>query len=129
MARPTKKSDERVEAILFALRLGAPRRLAANIAGISETTLYVWLNTYPELKEALARAEAECVLECLTKLRSMMNKNWRVCAWLLERLAPNEFGKRSTLRISQDISKADLDVAIFNLIEHLKMETKKRTNK
>lgn len=94
MARPTKKSDERIEKILQSLRDGNTRKLSAQIAGISADTLCSWQKESPELMEAIEQAESEGNAVLVQRIRSASANDWRAAAWILERRCFDEWGSR-----------------------------------
>lgn len=57
--RPTKWSDERREQLLEAARSGMTIEGCARAAGIGVSTLYEWLDNFPEFSEAFNRARGE----------------------------------------------------------------------
>lgn len=63
--RPSKFTEDRTEDILEAARRGATVEGCARAAGIGESTLYEWLDRYPEFSEAFNRARAEGERELL----------------------------------------------------------------
>lgn len=54
-----RKLREREEDILEAARRGTKKENCAHVAGVHESTLYEWLNAYPEFSEAFTRARAQ----------------------------------------------------------------------
>ena len=56
--RPSKFDEDRREAILEAARNGTTVEGCARAAGIHHSTLYDWLDQYPEFSEAFERARA-----------------------------------------------------------------------
>lgn len=54
-----RKLREREEDILEAARRGTTKEGCARVAGVSEQTLYNWLNTYIEFFESFTRARAK----------------------------------------------------------------------
>jgi hypothetical protein len=101
LARPTKLTAEVAEAIVIALRAGAPRGLAARNAGVSEPTFYRWLAEGREqakgpkrkLLDAVEQAEAKAELHAVACWRSAMKDNWHACERYLERRHPEEWSR------------------------------------
>ena len=93
MGRPTKRTAERQERLLQALRAGNYREASARAAGISPATLYNWLRrgaaessgVYREFLEAVERAEAEAEVYAVAVIRKAMPDDWRAAATFLER--------------------------------------------
>lgn len=62
-------------------------------------------------KVALERAERQCVADALTAVRCAYSQDWRAAAWLLERFNPEQFGKRTVVKVdtTQQLSPDELD--------------------
>lgn len=93
-------------AIVEAVEAGAFQKDAAAAAGVSETTLYRWLQegakdgAHPELREfreSLTRARAHAKVSAIATLRRAASDDWRAAAFLLERAWPDEWGRRTRL--------------------------------
>ena len=75
--RKSKLNEDVVKKITDALRVGNTRRAAAQAAGVSEQTLYNWLETgksaksgqFFEFFESVTRAEAECEVQNVAILK------------------------------------------------------------
>ena len=88
-----KLNDETKSRLGQAIKLGMTNKLAAQYAGVSESTFYSWRQRgvagdpeYLELLESLKRAEAESAAHCLAVIKkSAQEGNWTSAAWLLER--------------------------------------------
>lgn len=58
--RPTKRTPERADVILRAVRTGMTMRAAAGLADMHVSSLYAWQEEDPTFSDALAHAHAEC---------------------------------------------------------------------
>jgi transposase-like protein len=58
MGRKTKRTPATVKEILSNIEAGLTYQDAASAAGISESTLYAWVQEFPEFSEALTGARA-----------------------------------------------------------------------
>lgn len=106
--RKSKLDNDRREKLLKAIRVGNDKKVACALAGISETTLYRWLeqskkkNATPELREfreSLERAEAEAeVLKVSRIAQAADNGRWQAAAWWLERKYPERWGQQTKIR-------------------------------
>jgi hypothetical protein len=88
MSRPTKRTPDRVTAILQALDAGHTRRVAAAAGGICEETFRRWVAADPVLQQRVAQSEAvaeHSLVECIKRAGEV---DWRAAAWLLERRNP-----------------------------------------
>ena len=94
--RPSKFTPERRAAIINAIARRAPYEFAAEGNGISEATLYSWLETGREHKdegitsdysvflEGIKNAELSRIIEHNEKIASNVDR-WQADAWILER--------------------------------------------
>ena len=106
--RKSKLDDTRREKLLKAIRVGNDKKVACALAGISETTLYRWLelaqkkNARAELREfreLLERAEAEAeVLKVSRIAQAADNGRWQAAAWWLERKHPERWGQQTKIK-------------------------------
>lgn len=88
-----KLNDTTKDRLVKAIRLGLTNKLAAQYAGIGESTFYLWMEKarggdpkYLDLLEALKRAEAQNAAECFEVIkRAAMDGTWTAAAWVLER--------------------------------------------
>ena len=114
MAR-SKRTADRARKICDGLRLGMTYKLAAQYAGISETTLWDWAATDPAFSESMKDAEATNAAQALAYIvKAARDGNWTASAWLLEirhRYTKTEkiehSGEVRTVKV--DLSSADAD--------------------
>ncbi len=115
--RPSKFTPERRADIISAISRRAPYQLAAEANGISERTLYCWLeegvkdveanieSEYAEFLQAIKRAEMQKVMEH-TDMIAAKPERWQADAWLLERRWPAHFGNNVLLKeLNERVSK------------------------
>lgn len=100
----SKLTPEVTDQITRLIRVGNTVEIAAAAAGISRSTFFAWMDRgkksgasnapYREFREAVgqARAEAEAVLVGRVS-KAAANGSWSAAAWLLERRAPERWGK------------------------------------
>lgn len=113
MARPTKRTPEREEIILKALRLGNTRTTAAAYAEVHRDTLYEWLAD-PAFSDAVQKAEADAEARFVGQIvKAAHDGTWQAAAWWLERRNSHAWGKRIDINIraivEQYASENDLD--------------------
>lgn len=136
MGRPTKCTRARIKRIVEGLEMGMTHALAAQYAGIGETTFYQWMYKgenggtaiYREFREAVKAAEVANVAKCLQAIESHALKDWKAMAWLLERRHPQAFGRavvEVTVRTEggvQSMSDEDLEARWLELHEKRKQK-------
>jgi len=106
--RKSKLDADRRDKLLKAIRVGNDKKVACALAGISETTLYRWLELSKkrgaraelrEFRESLERAEAEAeVLKVSRIAQAADNGRWQAAAWWLERKYPERWGQQTKIR-------------------------------
>jgi hypothetical protein len=100
VARPTKRTPEREQRLLDAVRAGNTRRASAAYAGVSEDSLERWQQRYAGFADALTRAEAEAEVRNVAIVQQAARDDWRAAAWWLERRRPEEYARRDRLEVS-----------------------------
>lgn len=107
--RPSKLDAQRRERLINAIRAGAPKVHAAAAAGIDRETLRRWERRseepgapaeYVAFAADLRAAEAEAFVALTATVRTSARTDWRAAAWLLERRAPDEYGRRDRVEHS-----------------------------
>lgn len=101
MGRHSKLTPEVQEKIVGVLRSGNYAQVAAQCAGIGETTFYRWLQQgeeeesgiYRDFREAVKNAEAEAEADSVAIIETAGRKEWQARAWLLERKHPYRWGR------------------------------------
>lgn len=100
MARPTKWTDEREQAVLEALRAGMSRRGAADYAGISADTLERRVRRFAGFAASVKQAEASVEMRAVRTITNAWNDGeWRAAGLWLERRRPGEWGRRQRIEI------------------------------
>jgi len=119
MAAPRRRpvlDEVKQREILAILSQGCSRRRAAQYVGCSPTTIRRTALRDPHFGSALARAESQSEISCLTNVRKAGKKEqyWRAAAWVLERRYPEEYALRKpgTVTVQQliDVLKQVADI-------------------
>lgn len=97
--RPTKKTPERIAAILKALRAGNTRAASARFAEIHRDTLHDWMQTDPSFSDAVEKAEADAEVRFVTRIATAAEETWQAAAWWLERRRPDDYRQQQTQHI------------------------------
>lgn len=123
--RPEIISQEKIDKIISAIRMGSYIETAAAYAGIHKDTLYRWLKKgarkqgqlYESFSDAVQKAMAESELRDLQNIdKCAMSGNWQASAWRLERKKPKQWGRKDTVKEGGD---ADFDSDEENLHKKL----------
>lgn len=106
--RPSKFTPERCAAIIDAVSRRAPYEFAAEGNGISEATLYIWLDIgrkhkdegitsdYTVFLEGIKNAELSRIIEHNEKISSNVDR-WQADAWILERRWHKHYGSNAQI--------------------------------
>lgn len=103
MARPAKLSPELTREIMAYIQDGNSPTKSATLVGIAPSTYFNWMSKgsnqeprFMEFSESIKRACAQSIVNQVAHIsRAADSGNWRAAAWLLERMAPESFGKHS----------------------------------
>ena len=135
MARPAKLTPKLTQEITTYIRDGNSPTVSATLVGISPSTYFNWMSKgsnleprFMEFVESIKRANAQSIVNQVAHIaRAADSGNWRAAAWLLERKAPESFGKNSTrapevgghtLEKHQEISIQKLEESIEKILEN-----------
>jgi hypothetical protein len=114
VGRPTKYAPEIGQRLAEYMRYGATIEDAARSEGLGRATVDRWIRRYPELRDAIERAQGDFVTQNLRHMNvAAMRGSWQASAWLLEHIAPERYGKAAT----------ELPTVISLLLEKLPPET------
>jgi len=131
MARKTKLSPEIQEQICKHISIGVPFKYAALACGISERTLYNWLERgekekrgkYFQFLQAVKEAEARSIVRDIAILeKAAQEGKWQAVAWRLERRHPQDFGRKDEFRLEHS-GKIDISVLKKYLLQKDEGET------
>lgn len=97
MARPTKRTPDRENRLMEALRAGNTRRASCAYAGISESSLASWLERFPDFRDAIEKAEADAEIRNVAIIQKAASETWQAAAWWLERRRSADYKLRQEL--------------------------------
>ncbi len=111
VGRKPKLTPEVQTAICQAIRAGNYNGVAANYAGIGESTFYLWLTQgeqaqsgkYVEFLEAVKKAESDAETRNVALIETAASQSWQAAAWWLERKHNNRWGRKE----KQEVTGAD----------------------
>lgn len=90
--RASQRTDENADIIIREIEIGGTRVSACMVAGMSTDTLNRWEKTDAVFALRLKRAEGIRNRSLILGMRTKGADDWRMYAWLLERVAKEEFG-------------------------------------
>jgi hypothetical protein len=99
MARRPKRSPEREQAVLNALRVGNTRRASAEAAGVSHTLFYTWLEDGTFL-DSVTKAEAEAELRFLGQVAKHAVTSPMAAQWWLEKRRREDYGPKTAVELT-----------------------------
>ena len=95
VGRPTKRTPEREQRLLDALRAGNARVHAARYAGIDQDSITNWMHRSSDFSDAVKKAEADAIVRHVANIaKAAADGQWQASAWWLERRYPEHFGRR-----------------------------------
>lgn len=104
--RRTKRTDERVDAVLRSLRSGNTRRAAAAVAEVDASTFYRWMEADATFRTAVEKAEAEAEARFAARVTSAADEGtWQAAAWWLERRRPQDYARRAQMDVTVDVRR------------------------
>jgi hypothetical protein len=99
--RPPKVTAEITQTVANAIAAGNYQRTAMQLAGISESAFYQWLEwgregrePYKEFAEAIEKAQAQAEARNVAIIETAARETWQAAAWWLERRYPDRWGRR-----------------------------------
>jgi len=117
MARPSKRTPERREAILRSLRIGNTREASAKAAGMSADTLARWMAGSAAFRGEVHTAEAEAEQRFLGFVAQAASTDWRAAAFWLERRRYQDYARRDRMTMLFDLRREAAEVAAAAGIE------------
>ena len=105
MGRPTKYSEECVQALEHALSMGATREIACRAAGICQESLTRWSRSKVGFVDRIQKAEARAAVRWLEVIDAAADEHWQAAAWKLERRYPAEYGRRQRVDLRIDLRR------------------------
>jgi hypothetical protein len=104
--RKTTLTPRIVDELTLMLAHGVPVGVACPAAGVSRQTLYRWLGReeplFVSFRERIEQARAKGELALVLQIVRESATRWQSAAWLLERIAPERYG-----RVSDRLAAAD----------------------
>jgi len=109
----SKLTPEVRDKIVQAVKAGNYAKVAAQYAGVDESTLYRWIRQgerqgsgiYYQFCQSLKEAEAESEVRAVAIINRHMNENWTAAMTYLERRHPDRWKRRDEL----DFRKLTID--------------------
>jgi hypothetical protein len=97
--RKTTLTPQLAEQLALLLRTGVPLATAAAAVNVSRSTMYRWLArpepTYVSFRERVEQSRAQGEVALVLQIARDSTTRWQSAAWLLERLAPEVYGRPS----------------------------------
>ena len=106
----TKKTPERMQAVIDNIRDGQPITRAARLAGLNPATVHRWREEDEEFDDAVEEALEFQIAVLTRKVDQASDTDWKAAAWRLERLRPDEFGAKKELQVTATQSNGIAEV-------------------
>ena len=114
-----KLTDQLCDEICNDIKAGVPIKHASISHGISESTFYNWFDKGKEAKsgkfkkfyDKIQEAKSVAITLRARRIYKAGESNWQADAWWLERVDPDNFGRKDTHKIDMD-AKADVNAQV-----------------
>ena len=132
VGRPSKCTKELCDAICKDIKEGNTLKYSVQKQGITEQTFYNWMKKgedsktksgkYFDFFDNIKKAQEEGKNHLVKGIRKHGQNTWQAQAWLLERMYPQEFGKREKVAMehSGEIKKEVKGSVELNVIDRIK---------
>ncbi len=108
----TKLTDQLCDEICNDIKAGVPIIHAAIAHGIGQSTFYDWYNAGKNAKsgnkkkfyDKVEEAKSVAITLRARRIYKAGETSWQADAWWLERVDPNNFGRKDTHRIEADVT-------------------------
>lgn len=119
-----KLTDQLCDEICNDIKAGVPIKHAAIAHGISKSTFYDWYSKgenaksgkFKKFYDKVEEAKSVAITLRSRRIYKAGETSWQADAWWLERVDPDNFGKKDTHKIEADI-KADVKADILQKLE------------
>lgn len=100
------------EIVLNYLRDGMSLRDSCALAGVGKRTFHTWAKEDSALSAQVKKARLESKLLHVRNIRNHASEDWKASAWMLERMYPKEFAKRTVIELPKRDSDEDVFVRV-----------------
>lgn len=140
LGRESKMTEKALKDLEGALQTGAPIRDACTYAGIDDSTYFLWMaiggalaegrshkkapkdevarKRYTDFFERMKKAQVTARINALAVINFAASEEWQAAAWLLERTDPENFARRSIIKLEGGVT-AEL---VNDLVKALKQK-------
>lgn len=100
------------EVVLNYLRDGMSLRDSCALAGVGRRTFMTWQKEDSALSAQVKKARLDSKLVHVRNIKSHALGDWKASAWLLERMYPKEFARRTVIELPKRDSDEDVFVRV-----------------
>lgn len=100
------------EVVLNYLRDGMSLRDSCALAGVSKRHFHRWMTEDAALSSQVKKARLDSKLVHVRNIKSHAFGDWKASAWLLERMYPKEFARRTVIELPKRDSDEDVFVRV-----------------
>jgi hypothetical protein len=100
--RPRFFNEFKRRDICMYIAFGCGLEGAARFVGCSAITIRREARRDPAFRDQLRRAQQDCEIGPLNTIRKAAHENWRASAWYLERMNPQQFGKKNVRYVTPE---------------------------
>lgn len=109
-------TDQVIQDAIAMKKNGASNKDIAAYIGVSERTFYRWLNTptsekQRQFSQSIKKAEPEFKAALRSKIiDAAQHGSWQAAAWMLERLYPDEYGRKDRVQAEAKVEQVPVIV-------------------
>lgn len=107
-----KYNKNRVDVIITALKNLQSKNKASKAAGIEYHTFKKWYDNIPDFRQkvdqALEETREDIKTQALDAIINAFKTDYKAAAWILERMFPEEFGRREKIDQTMEISQVKI---------------------
>lgn len=93
--RPSKKTPERMDAIVRRIASGCSREVAARAEGICDETLYAWMRSDSEFSDRVHAADSVFESDAVDRIFMAGSRDWKAYAHLLACKVPERWSVKT----------------------------------
>jgi hypothetical protein len=113
VGRPTKKTEETIEALMRVIATGAPYMICCAATGVSYDSFMTWKREDLEFAARVEEASAKAALRLLAKIEKQGDENFAASSWILERRWPEIFSRPEVqLNLQTNVVQNNLTITI-----------------
>jgi hypothetical protein len=113
-----KSANHLKSKLAYYLRLGLELKEACVLSGVSKTAL-VELRLDPDFDDFIEKSYLQQEVDHLKNIKKHSNFSWQASSWMLERLNPEKYGKKDTVKHEYEIKLVSFQKTVIQVINEM----------